>query len=84
MEEQEREREVSSKSKQGTKRDRTPLAVRRDSSPLELPSENLLSWRRAVVNAKSASQLAVCMSELEVCVAWEKSNYIVVSFVYTT
>ena len=61
------------------RRDRSNLAIRRDSAPLELPTEKLLRWRRAVKDAMSASQLALCMCELERCVAWEKSSTIVVS-----
>ncbi len=75
MEEQERVKD----SKSRLKKDHPSLAVRRDSTQLELPSDKLLSWRRAVGVVSSASQLAVCMSELEVCIAWEKSNTIVVS-----
>ena len=33
----------------------------------------LTKWRTAVGDAKSASQLAVCMNELEKNIAWEKS-----------
>lgn len=61
------------------RRDRSNLAIRRDSTPLELPTEKLLRWRRAVKDAMSASQLALCMCELERCIAWEKSGTIVVS-----
>ena len=60
------------------RRDRSNLAIRRDSTPLELPTERLLRWRRAVKDAMSASQLALCMCELERCIAWEKSSTIVV------
>ena len=61
------------------RRDRSNLAIRRDSAPLELPTEKLLRWRRAAKDAMSASQLALCMCELERCIAWEKSTTIVVS-----
>ena len=60
------------------RRDRSNLAARRDTASLELPTEKLLKWRRAVKDALSASQLALCMCELERCVAWEKSSTIVV------
>ena len=74
------EQKDSSKSKHGTqRRDQVNLASRRDSLQLELPSENLLNWRQAVGGAMSTSQLAVSMCELENCIAWEKSNTIVVS-----
>ena len=45
---------------------------------IELPSEELLKWRSAVEVATSASQLAVCLSELERCITWEKSSSVVV------
>ncbi len=78
MEEQERVKDLKSR----LKKDRPSLAIRRDSTQLELPSDKLLSWRKAVGVVSSASQLAVCMSELEMCIAWEKSNTIVVSSIH--
>ena len=61
------------------RRDRSNLSARRDTAGLELPTEKLLRWRKAVNDATSASQLAMCMCELERCVAWEKSSTVVVS-----
>ncbi len=66
-------------SKSRQKRDRHLPTVTPNSPHVEPPSDKLLSWRNAMSEVSSASQLAVCMSELEACVAWEKSNTIVVS-----
>lgn len=74
---EEKEKTKDSKSRQ--KRDKHLLAAKPDPLHPEPPSDKLLSWQRAVGMVSSASQLAVCMSELEMCVAWEKSNTIVVS-----
>ena len=51
---------------------------RYEAPPIELPSEGLSKWRAAVERATSASQLAVCASQLEKCVTWEKSSSVVV------
>lgn len=42
----------------------------------------LLHWRQAVGSASSASQLWVCLSQLESCIAWEKSVMRVVSWAH--
>ncbi len=51
----------------------------REAPPIELPCEGLQMWRTAVERATSASQLAVCMSQLERSITWEKSSSVVVS-----
>lgn len=63
----------------GRNRECPTIMARREAPPIELPCEALLMWRRAVERATSASQLAVCMNQLETCVSWEKSNAVVVS-----
>ncbi len=62
-----------------TRRDRLNLSNRRDAPAMELPSDELLKWRNAVEAATSASQLAVCLSQLECCICWEKSRSVGVS-----
>ena len=42
-------------------------------------SEALLQWREAVKSSISASQVAVCISQLDRSIAWEKSPMKVVS-----
>ncbi len=59
--------------------DTTAHTSHREAPPIELPCEGLQMWRTAVERATSASQLAVCMSQLERCITWEKSSSVVVS-----
>ncbi len=74
------EKEKVKDPKSRNKKDKQSLATTTlDSSYIEPPSDKLMMWRQAVGMVSSASQLAVCVSELEMCVAWEKSNTIVVS-----
>ena len=70
---------TAAKSGRGRGRDRSSHVSRYEAPPIELPSEGLLMWRAAVEKATSASQLAVCASQLEGCVTWEKSSSVVVS-----
>lgn len=49
----------------------------------EPPTDNLLKWREAVSKTMSASQLAVCVNQLDRCLAWERSATKVVSRVTT-
>lgn len=60
-------------------RDTTISTTHREAPPIELPCEGLQMWRTAVEKATSASQMAVCMSQLERCITWEKSSSVVVS-----
>lgn len=42
----------------------------------------LTKWKTAIVQATSSSQLAVCINQLERCIAWEKSPMKVVSLLF--
>lgn len=46
----------------------------------ETATRELSSWRAAVSNATSASQLHLYLAQLQRCVAWEKSIMKVVSY----
>ena len=50
----------------------------------EEPTEELLNWQGAIAMVTSASQLAVLASQLNSCVAWEKSPTKVVSSLHTS
>ena len=57
---------------QGRNKDKTVQTPRHaDSEP---PTDSLLQWREAVSMAASASQLAVCVNQLDRCLAWERST----------
>ena len=58
----------------------SPTLVTPVPSPLPVEGGSFLSqWRQAVSMATSASQLSVCMAQLERSIAWEKSLLKVVS-----
>ncbi|KAI0216451.1 hypothetical protein LSAT2_031519 [Lamellibrachia satsuma] len=41
-------------------------------STVDVPKE-LLAWRQAVLRTHTTSQLSLCLSQLNSCIAWEKS-----------